>query len=132
MAEEFDPQVCLLDLTMPGTDGLELTARLKARAAGRPLLLVGTAAPGEFGSGARTAAAEFHDHLVRPVDVPTLVEALSRLFPEERLGNPWLPEELSEAQRQILCFFGIYRWWQDQRKLVAEGEVELVGGAQYA
>ena len=78
-AGEFDPQVCLLDLTMPGTDGPELAARLKAQAAGRPLFLVGTAAPGEFGSGARTAAAEFHDHLVRPVDVPTLVEALTRL-----------------------------------------------------
>jgi len=33
---------------------------------------------------------------------------------------------------QLLCFVGIYKWWKDQRELVAEGEVELVGGAQYA
>ncbi len=33
---------------------------------------------------------------------------------------------------QILCFFGIYKWWKDQKALVKAGEIELVGGAQYA
>lgn len=33
---------------------------------------------------------------------------------------------------QTLCFFGIYKWWKDQRVAVESGEVELVGGAQYA
>ena len=44
IAEEFDPQVCLLDLRMPRMDGLELAARLKNRAGDRPLLLVATTA----------------------------------------------------------------------------------------
>ena len=33
---------------------------------------------------------------------------------------------------QVLCFFGMYRWYQDQKRMVKKGEVELVGGAQYA
>lgn len=33
---------------------------------------------------------------------------------------------------QTLCIFGIVKWYRDQRELVEEGEVELVGGAQYA
>jgi nicotinamide mononucleotide transporter len=33
---------------------------------------------------------------------------------------------------QTLCFFGMYKWWKDQRELVSEGKVTLVGGAQYA
>lgn len=33
---------------------------------------------------------------------------------------------------QALCIFGIIKWYRDQRELVEKGEVELVGGAQYA
>lgn len=33
---------------------------------------------------------------------------------------------------QILCVIGIIRWYHDQKRLTAKGEVELVGGAQYA
>lgn len=33
---------------------------------------------------------------------------------------------------QTLCIVGIVKWWRDQRELVEEGKVELVGGAQYA
>ncbi len=79
-AGEFDPQVCLLDLRMPGMDGLELAARLKTWAAGRPLLLVATTALGDAESRARTALAGFHEHLTKPVDIQTLVEAITRLW----------------------------------------------------
>ncbi len=33
---------------------------------------------------------------------------------------------------QVLCCFGIVKWYRDQKQAVKEGEVELVGGAQYA
>src|SRR5215831_15784863 len=77
VAEAFNPQVCLLDLVMPQMDGLELAARLKARAGGRPLLLVATTALGDAESKARTALAGFHYHLTKPVDVSTLIDALT-------------------------------------------------------
>jgi two-component system, OmpR family, response regulator len=77
-ATEFDPQVCLLDLVMPGMDGLELAVRLKERAGNRPLMLVATTALGDAEARDRTAAAGFHAHLTKPVDAPTLVEALTQ------------------------------------------------------
>jgi CheY-like chemotaxis protein len=76
---EFQPQVCLIDLVMPGMDGLELAARLRVWAAGRPLLVVATTALGDAETKARTALAGFHEHLVKPVDVPTLIDTLTRL-----------------------------------------------------
>src|SRR5262245_36206983 len=47
VADEFRPHVCLLDLMMPGMDGLELAARLRVQAANRPTLLVATTALGD-------------------------------------------------------------------------------------
>ncbi len=79
VAEAFEPQVCLLDLMMPGMDGLELAARLKTQAAGRPLLLVATTALGDAEVQALTALAGFHYHLTKPVDVCVLIEALNQL-----------------------------------------------------
>ena len=46
LAEEFRPDVCLLDLTMPGMDGLELAQRLRQCAAGRRMLVVAMTALG--------------------------------------------------------------------------------------
>jgi CheY-like chemotaxis protein len=78
-AGEFDTQVCLIDLGMPGMDGLELASRLKVRAAGRPLVLVAAMVLGDTESRARTTRAGFHEHLTKPVDAETLIDALARL-----------------------------------------------------
>lgn len=80
VAEEFDPQVCLLDLRMPGMDGLELGARLKSQTADKPLLLVATTALADEATRSRTSLSGFHAHLSKPVDVTNLVEELSRLW----------------------------------------------------
>lgn len=85
VAEAFDPQVCLIDLIMPGMDGLELAAQLKVRAGHRPLLLVATTALGDASNRARTALSGFHVHLTKPVDAPDLIEAIARFgdhFPQ--------------------------------------------------
>jgi CheY-like chemotaxis protein len=80
IAEEFDPEVCLLDLRMPGMDGLELGARLKSLAGNKPLLLVATTALADEATRSRTSLTGFHAHLSKPVDVTVLVEELSRLW----------------------------------------------------
>jgi CheY-like chemotaxis protein len=87
---EFRPDVCLLDLMMPLMDGLELAARLKARAGPRPLLLVATTALGSLEDRTRTALAGFHYHLTKPVDTSALLDALTRFGEviERRLSAP--------------------------------------------
>jgi CheY-like chemotaxis protein len=78
VVREFTPDACLIDLVMPGLDGLELAAALRAWVGTRPLLLVATTALGAVEDRTRTALAGFHYHLVKPVDAPALVEALTR------------------------------------------------------
>lgn len=77
IAEEFKPQVCLLDLMMPGMDGLELAVRLKHSAAGRPLLLVAATALDDEEARTRTTQVGFWAHLAKPVDAPTLIETIA-------------------------------------------------------
>lgn len=76
--EELRPDVVLLDLSMPGLDGLQVAARMRARADRRPLLLVATTALGSLEDRTATALAGFHFHLVKPVAMPTLRAALDR------------------------------------------------------
>ena len=78
-AAEFEPHVCLLDLMMPTMDGLELASHLKARAGSRPLLLIATTALGDWEAKSKTALAGFHHHLTKPIDIPALVDAITRL-----------------------------------------------------
>src|SRR5207248_1660321 len=87
-AGEFQPEVCLIDLLMPGMDGLELAARLKERAGGRPPLLVATTALGDAEARARTALTGFHAHLVKPVDAATLIDTLAALGRLVAPGGP--------------------------------------------
>lgn len=77
-ATGFRPDACLLDLAMPGMDGIELSRRLRAVSGSRPLLLIATTALGSPDDRTQTALAGFHYHLIKPVDTPTLFEALRR------------------------------------------------------
>jgi len=78
-AETFAPQVCLLDLRMPGIDGFQLATQLKNQAAEQPPLLVATTALGDAESKARTTQVGFHYHLIKPIDVSTLIDTLTHL-----------------------------------------------------
>jgi CheY-like chemotaxis protein len=80
IAARFDPQVCLLDLKMPVMDGYQLAAHLRAYVKGRPLLLIATTAMGDDESRRRSMEAGFLSHLVKPVDAPTLIDAIIRYW----------------------------------------------------
>jgi nicotinamide riboside transporter PnuC len=46
-------------------------------------------------------------------------------------GGLWGPFALTFVY-QAFCIVGFYNWYRDEKRLVKEGKVELVGGAQYA
>lgn len=71
---------------MPGLDGFEVAALLSAGPAGRRPRLVATTALGDEETKARTAAAGFALHLTKPIDVTTLIDAVTRLG--EALPDP--------------------------------------------
>ena len=82
-AREFIPDICLLDLNMPGMEGDELAGRLREEAGSRVVVFVAITAHGDDESRGRTAAAGFNVHLVKPVDPRHLLQIM------ESLGVSW-------------------------------------------
>jgi CheY-like chemotaxis protein len=78
--ETFRPALCFLDLNMPGMAGDELARRLRSSPGWRPLLLVAVTAMSDEDSRARTAAAGFDLHLVKPVGPRDLLGVVDLLF----------------------------------------------------
>jgi CheY-like chemotaxis protein len=76
----FLPQVCLLDIGLPGMDGYELAQRLRQQGAGRALALVAITGYGQDSDRRRAADAGFDHHLTKPVDLAAL-DALLRRAP---------------------------------------------------
>ena len=71
-AVEFRPAVMLLDIGLPGMDGYELARRLRATPQLTGVRLVALTGYGRPEDQQRTQAAGFDDHLVKPVDFPSL------------------------------------------------------------
>ena len=74
------PGLCLIDLHMPGMDGVELAARLCAEPGAVVPVLVALTAMGDEASCERTRAAGFRMHLVKPVDPHKLVAVVDALW----------------------------------------------------
>jgi CheY-like chemotaxis protein len=73
-AAEFRPDVCMLDISMPGMDGYELARRLRTLL-GRPLLVAVTAVTGaDFEQ--RAAEAGFDRWFAKPADPLEVIAAL--------------------------------------------------------
>ena len=73
VASEVRPNLCLIDLNMPGMAGDELAVQLRGQPGLRPLFLVAVTAMNEEAYRKRTTAAGFDLHLVKPVDPEQLV-----------------------------------------------------------
>jgi CheY-like chemotaxis protein len=76
-AEEFRPQACVLDITMPGMDGCELARRLRQGPGGEELLLIALTALNDYNSLERMADSGFDLHYPKPVPPAVLYEALN-------------------------------------------------------
>jgi CheY-like chemotaxis protein len=83
-AEQFQPDVCLIDLNMPGMDGIALARWLAHQAGGRPVGLVAVTAMAGDEFRRRTAAAGFRRHLVKPVDPERLLREMAAAWEEAR------------------------------------------------
>lgn len=67
---EFQPEVALVDLAMPGTDGLELARQM--RRTGQPVTLVAVTGYRNPGAYAAAANAGFDAYLPKPVNLKLL------------------------------------------------------------
>ena len=79
-AEMFRPEVAILDLGLPIMDGFELARLLLARPALAATKLIALTGYGQAEDRARTTAAGFAAHFVKPVDNNTLRAAIEQLL----------------------------------------------------
>lgn len=87
-AATFRPDACLIDLNMPGMDGDEVARRIRSLFPDAPPILIAVTAQGDAESRARTTAAGFDMHLVKPVDPDELATTVADLGIMTRWSRP--------------------------------------------
>lgn len=79
IVESFTPDVALLDITMPGMDGIELAQLLRLRAQCCQTKLVALTGYTESASRLEASVGVFDCHLTKPLSLDDLADALLRL-----------------------------------------------------
>jgi CheY-like chemotaxis protein len=74
----FRPRLILMDLQLPGMDGLALTARLKAEPATRDIEIIALTAYAMKGDEERARAAGCDGYITKPIDTRVLPEIVGR------------------------------------------------------
>ncbi|GAA2931378.1 response regulator transcription factor [Microbacterium luteolum] len=108
LVAETKPDVCLMDIQMPGMDGVEATRRIREVSPGTRVLIVTTfARPGYLRAALDAGASGF---IVKDTPAEQLAEAVRRVHAGLRVLDPALAEEslfeganpLSDRERQVL------------------------------
>jgi signal transduction histidine kinase len=74
---DFDPQVILLDIGLPGMDGYEVARRVRAQGSGARL--VALTGYGQSDDIQRASEAGFDSHLIKPVDLRLLLQEIGAM-----------------------------------------------------
>lgn len=88
--EQITPDMILVDIQMPGEDGLEFTRRLRELPLYRDLRIVAMTALAMPGDREKALAAGCDGYIVKPIDTRRLPDQLREIFdlPRERRGAP--------------------------------------------
>jgi CheY-like chemotaxis protein len=69
------PRVAVVDIGLPGLDGYEVARRVR-QALGKDILLIALTGYGQASDRRKALQAGFDEHLVKPVDLDRLIEAI--------------------------------------------------------
>jgi CheY-like chemotaxis protein len=75
--ESFHPRLILMDLQLPGMDGLSLTRQLKAAPATRDIIIVALTASAMKGDAEKAREAGCDGYITKPIDTRTLPATLA-------------------------------------------------------
>lgn len=84
---DFMPHVAILDIGLPGMDGYELAAQIRATPLGSPCRLIALTGYGQDRDRLLSSAAGFECHFTKPIDIEHLVATIGR-DGRERPGEP--------------------------------------------
>ncbi|MDE2093983.1 MAG: response regulator [Burkholderiales bacterium] len=85
--EVATPDVILMDIQMPGVDGLALTRRLKSDPSTRRIVVVAFTAYAMKGDEARMRAAGCDGYLAKPIDVTRFAAQVRACLDDARRGD---------------------------------------------
>jgi|GEM_PF-3319037 len=80
LAAEFRPDLILLDMALPGLDGMAVAARLKADPGLRHIPVIALTAQAMKGDRERILAAGCEDYLSKPIDPERLLRVIDKRF----------------------------------------------------
>lgn len=80
MLSRFRPRLILMDLQLPGIDGLEATRRLKADPGTRDIIVVALTAYAMKGDDAKARAAGCDGYVTKPIDTRRFPEMIATLL----------------------------------------------------
>ena len=78
--KEWRPLLILMDIQLPGIDGLELTRRLKADPGTEQIIIIGLTAYAMKGDEGRILAAGCDAYIAKPIDTRTLPRVIATLI----------------------------------------------------
>ena len=78
LLEAWLPDLILMDIQLPGMDGLELTRRLKADPRTRGIVVVALTADAMKGDEVKALAAGCSGYITKPLDTKTFVDTVAR------------------------------------------------------
>jgi CheY-like chemotaxis protein len=79
VANEFRPDVILLDIGLPGMDGHETARAIRQQPWAKELTIIATSGWGQESDKQRSRDVGIDHHLVKPVDLSALMQLLSTL-----------------------------------------------------
>jgi CheY-like chemotaxis protein len=81
LAKAEDPDLILMDMSLPVVDGWEATRRLKADAATQAIPVIGLTAHAMAGDRENVMQAGCDDYDTKPVELPRLLQKIEALLP---------------------------------------------------
>ena len=85
---DFAPRLILMDVQLPGMDGLELTRRLKADPRHQHISIVALSAYAMKGDELKALAAGCDGYVIKPIDVKELPKTLREHLNRQQLEQP--------------------------------------------
>jgi CheY-like chemotaxis protein len=87
-ARDFAPEAALIDLSLPSLDGFGVAVRLRSMESTRDAALIAMTGWNDDEHEERARAAGFDTHLVKPITVDALIDALSGTLARSRRRSP--------------------------------------------